>query len=171
MKSKHTELFSEYLENGGELPAAFELIPALNDVTFAELFAERYFDREIGFETEIQFAARLNAKADVVCPFYAGLIASIGDVMAGDTRKVRVTRDNTALSSNFTNPINETIGTPKVGNLSGQTQVKTDDDETTAFSGASVDDQIRLNEQWQKGFTGLYSALLNAFEPLFLGVY
>lgn len=56
--AKYTELFSEYLEGGGELPAAFSQIDG-----FEDLFIGHFIDKEIGFETEVLFTIKLETKA------------------------------------------------------------------------------------------------------------
>lgn len=47
--AKYTELFAEYLEGGGSLPAAFAEI-----VGFEDLFVARYCDKEIGFNYRLE---------------------------------------------------------------------------------------------------------------------
>lgn len=173
MKSRHTEFFAEYLENGGVLPAAFELIPALNEIPFEDLFVEHFFEREIGFETEVLFGAKLEHRANIVCPYYAKIIASFGDkdLLTGDNRRIELSRDNKTLTSMFTNPINTTVTEPPVGNLTGQNEIKTDDGETTAFSGMSTDEQIQAFDKLKDGVRGIYALLLDAFESCFMGVF
>ena len=70
--AKYTELFAEYLESGGELPAAFDEI-----VGFKDLFIGNFIDKEIGFETEVLFAIKLETKANIVIPVYAERITAL----------------------------------------------------------------------------------------------
>lgn len=63
--AKYTELLSEYIENGGELPAVFEQI-----ANFEDLFIGRYCDCEIGFETPILFQIKLETRANLIIPQY-----------------------------------------------------------------------------------------------------
>lgn len=63
--TKYTELLSEYIENGGELPAVFEQI-----ANFEDLFIGRYCDCEIGFETPILFQIKLETRANLIIPQY-----------------------------------------------------------------------------------------------------
>lgn len=63
--ARFTELFSEYLEGGRDLPAAFNTIEG-----FTELFKLHYIDKEIGFETETLFAAKLEEYATILIPLY-----------------------------------------------------------------------------------------------------
>lgn len=67
--AKFTELFSEYLERGGQLPASFALIDG-----FEDLFKMHYCDKEIGFETEALFFMKLERTARINMPFYADRI-------------------------------------------------------------------------------------------------
>lgn len=74
--AKYTELLSEYLENGGALPAAFDNISG-----FKTLFIGKYCDCEIGFETPVLFAIKLETRANAVIPAYAARIAAIESAM------------------------------------------------------------------------------------------
>ena len=67
--AKYTELFSEYLERGGRLPASFALIDG-----FEDLFKLHYCDKELGFETEALFFMKLERTARINMPFYADRI-------------------------------------------------------------------------------------------------
>lgn len=87
--AKYTELFSEYLENGGELPAVFDQISG-----FTELFIGEYCDREIGFETPILFSIKLTARANVVIPPYKARIDEL-DALLSDLSNPTKTRVKT----------------------------------------------------------------------------
>lgn len=63
--ARYTELLSEYLEGGGLLPASFDTIEG-----FTDLFKLHYLDKEIGFETETLFAAKLEEYATILIPLY-----------------------------------------------------------------------------------------------------
>ena len=63
--AKYTELFSEWLRGGGELPTLFNDLPQFN-----ELFIGTYADREIGFETEELFKLKLENMAQIIIPPY-----------------------------------------------------------------------------------------------------
>ena len=64
--AKYTMLLAEYLERGGVLPASFALIDG-----FEDLFKKHFCDKEIGFETELLFAMKLEEKADIYMQLYA----------------------------------------------------------------------------------------------------
>lgn len=74
--AKYTELFSEYLEDGGELPAVFDTIPG-----FKELFIGEFLDREIGFETPTLFTVKLETRAKLIIPAYAARIQELEEVL------------------------------------------------------------------------------------------
>ena len=67
--AKFTELFSEYLERGGRLPASFALIDG-----FEDLFKLHYCDKEIGFETEELFFMKLERSPRINMSYYADKI-------------------------------------------------------------------------------------------------
>lgn len=75
--AKYTELLSEYIEHGGELPAVFDTIEG-----FEDLFVGRYCDCEIGFETPILFKIKLEAKANLIIPAYAKRISEFEEAKA-----------------------------------------------------------------------------------------
>lgn len=70
--ARYTELFSEYLESGGQLPAAFSQIAG-----FEDLFKLKYADYELGFETPELFALKLIGLAELKIPAYAARIARV----------------------------------------------------------------------------------------------
>lgn len=70
--AKYTELLSEYIENGGQLPAAFDNIEG-----FEDLFLGYYCDHEIGFETPTLFAMKLETTANLVIPVYVKRLAEL----------------------------------------------------------------------------------------------
>ena len=63
--AKYTELYADYLLNGGSIPTAFNLIDGFND-----LFTAYYCDKEIGFETETIFSIKLDLLASTILPQY-----------------------------------------------------------------------------------------------------
>lgn len=70
--AKYTELLAEYLESGGQLPAAFDNIEG-----FKDLFIGTYADHEIGFETPTLFTVKLETRANLVIPPYAARISEL----------------------------------------------------------------------------------------------
>lgn len=63
--AKYTELYIDYLLNGGQNPAIFA-----NIENFENRFIEKYADSEIGFETPDLFSLKLNLKAEIIIPVY-----------------------------------------------------------------------------------------------------
>lgn len=84
--AKYTELLSEYIEDGGELPAVFEQI-----IGFDELFVGYYCDAEIAFETPTLFSIKLNTMANMVIPVYAQRITALKELYRDvlNPRKIR----------------------------------------------------------------------------------
>lgn len=70
--AKYTELLSEYIAEGGQLPALFDEITG-----FSDLFIGEYADREIGFETPTLFQLKLEYKAQLVIPTYKQRISDL----------------------------------------------------------------------------------------------
>lgn len=70
--ARYTELLSEYLENGGRLPAVFSQIAG-----FDTLFKLKYADCEIGFETAALFELKLSGLAELKIPAYAARISRV----------------------------------------------------------------------------------------------
>lgn len=86
--AKYTELLSEYLASGGELPAAFAQIEG-----FEDLFVAEYIDREIGYETPELFKIKLELLANLVIPPYLARITALENVsnkiIAPNKKRVR----------------------------------------------------------------------------------
>ena len=86
--ARYTELYSEWLENGGQVPAIFSEIEG-----FEAMFTAWYADKEIGFETPILFEMKLQAYAEAYIPIYAAKIAELKELeatAADGIKKVRV---------------------------------------------------------------------------------
>lgn len=75
--AKYTQLLSEWLDGGGELPAVFDTIEG-----FKELFVANFIDREIGFETPNLFKIKLDLRANLVIPAYQSRIQAIKQAAA-----------------------------------------------------------------------------------------
>ena len=167
--AKYTELFAEYLESGGVLPAAFA-----NIAGFEDLFVARYCDKEIGFETEELFHVKLEERAAIISPAYVKRIEAtdaawlvVTDPLRKQTRSFDSAEKNTSTRSL---PINAQTAQP--------TQTATADAykdvESTTFEGMTPDEAIRRVEYFQK-LDGtawiLLDACLREFENLFMKVY
>lgn len=75
--ARYTELFAEWLQDGGELPAVFDQIEG-----FADLFVGHFCDSEIGVETPELFGVKLEARANLVVPEYAEHITALENARA-----------------------------------------------------------------------------------------
>lgn len=80
--ARYTELFSEWLENGGKMPAVFDNV-LVNSEPLADIFTAYYAAREIGFETPALFELKFNALAAILInDLQAGLQAHRGALAA-----------------------------------------------------------------------------------------
>ena len=167
--AKYTELFAEYLESGGELPAAFGDIEG-----FTDLFVARYCDKEIGFETETLFHVKLEERAAIIIPAY------VKRIEATDAAWLIVTNPSRTQGRTFISGQKNTAtrSLPLNSQTAQPTQTATaetfTDTETTLFTGMTSDEAIRRTEYFQK-LDGtawiLLDACLREFENLFMKVY
>lgn len=167
--AKYTELFAEYLESGGELPAAFSQIEG-----FTDLFVARYCDKEIGFETETLFHVKLEERAAIIIPAYVKRIEAtdaawlvVTDPTRSQTRTFNSGEKKTATRSL---PMNAQTAQP-TQTATADPYIDTD---TTEMRGLTPDEAIRRAEYFQK-LDGtawiLLDACLREFENLFMKVY
>lgn len=167
--AKYTELFAEYLAGGGELPAAFSQIDG-----FTDLFIERYLDREIGFETEELFSAKLDLRARLIIPAYIKRIAASDAawLLVSDPERTQVHTFNSAEKRSEAQnlPLNDTDTTPS---QTATAKPYTDTD-TVVNSGVTQDEAIRKAEYF-RNLDGtawiILDACLKEFENLFMQVY
>lgn len=164
--AKYTELFSEYLEGGGELPTAFSQIDG-----FEELFKGHFIDKEIGFETEVLFAIKLETKANIIIPVYAERITALQVAISklGNPQKVRktVVDGGEQNSQTWALPFNSQEADP---NAKAHSDAIHNEDETTE-SGATPDEAIRIVEKLEGQIYLIKNALLHEFDSLFMKVY
>lgn len=133
--AKYTELLSEYIENGGVLPAIFNQIQG-----FEDLFIGEYCDCEIGFETPILFQIKLETKANLIIPTYAKRIAAL-----------------TAAENDLTNPTKKRVKTGSIEysgqdthNIVSADKVRTESD--LPFGGENTPEVV-TNRVINKGYT------------------
>lgn len=167
--AKYTELFAEYLESGGELPAAFAEIDGFEDA-----FIQEYCDKEIGFETEALFYIKLEAKANIVIPIYKKKFEALDQTLTQLSNPIK-TRQRTfeggeRKADETVLPINSLSATPsRVSKSEGFT-----DTETITDEGNTVDEAIKKvefvrdtdNEYWS-----IFYSCLKEFDNLFMKVY
>ena len=87
-RAQHTEFFTEFIANNGgaenALPSLFDKVPniTIDDeiTTFKDAFILNFCDREIGFETEELFSLKLEARAELVLPFYINKLKQLASI-------------------------------------------------------------------------------------------
>ena len=164
--AKYTELLSEYLESGGQLPAALDTIDG-----FKNLFIGRYMDCEIGFETETLFSAKLEFRANLVMPYYVKRLADLERVATAMANPSKV-RNTTVVAGEQTGrqwvlPIN---GNDVEPSAKTQNDSFTNTDNSTE-TGYTPDEAQRAQEYYNKGVVMLLAKCLDEFKGLFMGVY
>lgn len=172
--AKYTELFAEYLESGGELPAVFSTIEG-----FEDLFVAHYCDKEIGFETETLFAIKLEFYANIYVPKYAERITALATAWtnAANPTKVHYERYDTTVNAGAQRaqttdlPFDATTATPSSVTAS---DAYTNSDAriiNREESGVTVDEAYRVIDKLNDAVKPLVVKLLDEFSPCFMGVY
>ena len=176
--AKYTETFKEYLDNGGALPSAsFALIS-----DFEDIFKERYAGSEIGFETELLFALRLDAKARLVMPAYAERVTAINAAilkLQNPTKQRTEKRGYGKQHSETTNdgsvtdlPLDEETAMPSsLTHASGSADVDYKEDNFTFADYVTIDENMRIIETLTGKKAIIIEECLEEFETLFMGVY
>lgn len=167
--AKYTELFAEYLESGGTLPAAFEDIDGFEDA-----FIQEYCDKEIGFETEALFYIKLEAKANIVIPIYKKKFEALDQTLTQLSNPIK-TRQRTfeggeRKADETVLPINSLSATPSSISKS-ETFVDT---ETITDEGNTVDEAIKKAEfvrNTDHEYWSIFYSCLKEFDDLFMKVY
>ncbi len=173
--AKYTISYADYVRKGGEIPASFADIDG-----FETLFLERYADREIGFETEDEFAYKLQLKADLWIPDYKERLAWQNSLLAKLDAELTKTSSDTSSgtseigaqrSTSTALPFNSTSAEPNQINKSDASTNTTSDasthTETESMRAAEIAERMRLAE----GRANLLNELLDKFDTLFMGVY
>ena len=179
--AKYTMLFAEYLKSGRQLPSAFSLIPALNEISFEDLFISRFCQREIGFETDSLFEIKLNARANVVCPFYADKLKLLSNYTpqkiydAATVEKVENDYGREDKHEFFVNPDNAstTDDIYKIQSMTNAERFKASnkDEATKTNSGQTTENAFATFEKIKRDKVNVYEELLNEFDSLFMGVF
>ena len=172
--AKYTKLFADYIEGGGELPAAFDLIEG-----FEDLFKKYYCDKEIGFETDLLFAMKLELYADMYVPVYAARIAKETAAWAEFDTPVKTTHetDDTTFNAGATRgtitdlPLGASGSNPNTitaadayENTNGRELERTE-------SGATSDEAIARLRFIQDKVKVIKLELLERFAPCVMAVY
>lgn len=97
--ARYTELFAEWLENGGEMPALFNDV-TVNGEPLADIFTAYYAAREIGFETPALFELKFNALAVILIndltaglQAHSGALAALSDPKSTHTKSGAIQRN------------------------------------------------------------------------------
>lgn len=165
--ASYTEYFYEYIENGNEMPSVFDGVPSLNGKSFKDIFKTHFNAYEIGLETETLFKERLQAKADVVIPFYVDKIsklAGVENVFVSD-RHFAYERHNEN-SSYLNTPNIQYIGND---NLAGVLKDDTTEQHTETMTPKGTT-KIEMMKDYLE-IENLYNKLLSEFNSLFLFVW
>lgn len=172
--AKYTELFGEYLKDGGTLPSVFATITG-----FEDMFVAEYIDKEIGFETEDLFAIKLDHYANIYVPIYAERISALATAWtnASNPIKVHYERYDTTVNAGAQKvhstelPINAATATPSSVTAT-DAYVNTDARITNREeSGVTVDEAYRVIEKLNDEIRPLVKKLLNEFKPCFMQIY
>ena len=165
--ASYTEYFYEYIENGGTLPNAFGIVPSLNGVSFENLFKKNFNAYEIALETETLFKERLEAKANIVCPFYADKISKIAGLtnIFDQTRSISRMSENTN-ASYLNTPDITTIGNENLASVLKDTQSENIIENVTPKGTTKIEEMSKLIE-----LENLYQKLLDEFNSLFLFIW
>ena len=177
----YTLSLSEYLERGGKLPPCFEDIPTytskeyingevviVGEYPFEKMFIDRYFEREIGYETPALFYQRLNALAVLKVPEYSRkieLIRGLDDVL--DIEKTE-TIEQSAKTENFVGSFNNLLGVATPANKNAEVTGTSSD--THTFKGATESERVFTVKQLI-ALDNIYEKLLDEFNKLFMGIY
>ena len=165
--ASYTEYFYEYIENGNDMPSIFDGVPSLNGTTFKEIFAKHFNVYEIGLETETLFKDRLQAKANIVIPFYVDKIsklAGVTNVFAGDRQYSLAKEDKN--SSYINTPNIETLGND---NLTGVLKSNIVENHSESFTPKGTN-KIEMMQQYIE-LENIYQKLLDEFNDLFLFIW
>ena len=164
----YTELLSEYLENGGELPTVFDEIDG-----FEDLFTGHFCDHEIGFETEALFAVKLETKANLVVPVYKDRIDKLEALKEqfAEPEKVRETVKSVGKKTGIRWELPMGDGESLVDATEHTEQTSDDDKDTTTESGLTNDEIARQFELFNGKVRVILNELLHEFDDLFMMIY
>lgn len=171
--AKYTELFSEYLEGGGELPSSFSLIE-----NFDNLFKLRFYDHEIGFETETLFSMKLELTASIMIPIYKERIDMLAEAITGAKNPTRTFYEkyNTIINAGEQSgqttelPIDSVTAEPNSISHS-DAYINTDERTTNREEGATINEKYYIIDKLNEKVKSLIDSLLDEFKSCFMEVY
>lgn len=172
--AKYTELFSEYLADGGALPSVFETITG-----FADLFKGYYADKEIGFETEELFAIKLETYANIFIPIYKERLEDLALAITGARNPAKTFYENYSTIVNAGKkkgtltelPFNSQSATPS-SITENDAYTNTDNKVTNRTeAGATVNEAFYKVDKLNEAVQPLILKLLKEFAPCFMEIY
>lgn len=186
--ARYTELFAEWLEEGGELPDLFSAIQ-IGDNNLSDIFTAHFAAREIGFETPILFKLKLNEYAAILIPQLESdlkiLDAAKGGILEPTFKRTKsgaLTRNYGATKRNtWENPTAIATSTTEIDLTdAGSQQIIADaqkvdqeqyDNVTDTETGYRVTDALQIMAKLTEETDGLLNSWLKKFDPLFMQIY
>lgn len=184
--ARYTELFSEWLENGGKMPAVFDNVN-IDGEPLADIFTAYYAAREIGFETPALFELKFNALAAILInDLQAGLQAHCGALAALSEPKSTHTKSG-ALQRNYgdkkrntwENPTANSTGEVDLTDVGSQgividkssTDTETYENITDTDTVKGVNEGVIILEALSQEKKNYLQVWLEKFEPLFMQIF
>ena len=172
--AKYTELFADYLANGGTLPAVFATIEG-----FETKFIQHYCDKELGFETETLFALKLEEKANIYVPLYKERIDSLATALNKIKTPSKVFSESNTITdtigaqdSNIKNvPFNAENANPSQINHADESVNERAEEREHTESGFTADEAIRTYNFLNEQIHSIEESLLNEFKDLFMRIF
>lgn len=180
--ARYTELLSEWLEAGGELPPSFATIQG-----FEELFIGEYIDHEIGYETPGLFDIKMNHYAELYIPPYRDRIDQLKlaqqellsptkvHIKTGAIQRDEgiVTHKDWELPTVKKNEDgSETLASPSNQDTTeSEPNLETYKDLTDTDTGLTPDEALRRVEKLEGEVKSLMRYLLAEFRPLFMEIF
>lgn len=184
--ARYTELFAEWLENGGKMPAVFDNVEVEGE-PLADIFIAYYAAREIGFETPELFELKFNALAAILInDLIAGLQAYSGALMTMDDptdthiKTGAIKREYGERKRNFwENPTATSAteidltdaGSQNITKDSVYTDTETYNNLIDIGTVRSVSDGVAVYKALSEPAKNFFEVWLNKFDALFMQIY
>lgn len=172
--AKYTMTLAEYMARGGTLPSSLDLIEG-----FREHFIGRYFDKEIGFETDALFSLKLEALANLVIPSYKERIdarATYWTKLPNPTKvhyEKATTNYDMGKQTNKTTelPFDSATAEPNLVNVNDAYHNEDTREMRNEENGETLDEVLRAIDYLNKDVSTLVEKCLDEFSNLFMKVY
>lgn len=184
--ARYTELFSEWLENGGELPTSFYSIK-IGDSILSDIFAAQFAAREIGFETPELFELKLNAYAATLIPelkagldAYSGALSAMNTPLHTNTKNGVIQREYGERKRNIWDNPTATdagevdltdVGSQNITVDSGGIDTENYQDVTDVVVSKTASDGIAIYQALSQPAQTFLEVWLAKFDPLFMQIY